>query len=50
MLESGKETLEELGLGGWWRMEGARLDTGDAKGSVNPAEPAVLGRVSVVEP
>jgi len=46
MLESGKETLEELGLAGWCRMEGARLDTGVEKGSLR-ADAAVFGRVSV---
>lgn len=44
-LESGKETLDELGLGGWWWIDGARLDRGEANGS----DAAVLGRVSVAE-
>ena len=46
MLESGNETLDELGLAGCWRIEGARLDTGVEKGSLR-TDPAVFGRVSV---
>ena len=47
--ESGKETLEILGLEGGWRclMDGGRLDTGVAKGSLGK-EVAVVGRVGVV--
>lgn len=45
--ESGKETLDALGLEGGWRclIDGGRLDTGVAKGS---KELAVVGRVAVV--
>jgi hypothetical protein len=51
MRESGKETLDSLRLGleGGWRclMDGGRLDTGVAKGSLSK-ELAVVGRVGVV--
>jgi hypothetical protein len=49
MRESGKETLDALGLKGGWRcvMDGGRLDTGVAKGSLSK-ELAVVGRVVVV--
>lgn len=43
--ESGKETLDALGLEGGW--DGGRLDTGVAKGSLSK-ELAVVGRVAVV--
>jgi hypothetical protein len=47
--ESGKETLDALGLEGGWKclMDGGRLDTGVAKGSLSK-ELAVVGRVAVV--
>ena len=47
--ESGKETLDALGLEGGWRylMDGGRLDTGVAKGSLSK-ELAVVGRVGDV--
>lgn len=46
--ESGKETLDALGLEGGWRcLDGGRLDTGVAKGSLSK-ELAVVGRVAVV--
>jgi hypothetical protein len=46
MTESGKETLDALGLEGGWRclMEGGRLDGGVTKGSLL----GVVGRVAVV--
>jgi hypothetical protein len=49
MRESGKETLDALGLEGGRRcvMDGGRLDMGVAKGSVSK-ELAVVGRVGVV--
>jgi hypothetical protein len=49
MRESGKETLDALGLEGGWRclMDGVRLDTGVAKGSLSK-ESAVVGRIVVV--
>ena len=48
--ESGKDTLDALGLEGGWRclMDGGRLDTGEAKGSLLSRELAVVGRVAVV--
>ena len=47
--ESGKDTLDALELEGGWRclMDGGRLDTGVAKGSLSK-ELAVVGRVAVV--
>jgi hypothetical protein len=48
MRESGKETLDALGLeGGWGCLMDGGLDTGAAKGSPNK-ELAVVGRVAVV--
>ena len=46
MTESGKESLDALGLECGWRylMDGGRLDTGVAKGSLL----AVVGRVAVM--
>lgn len=44
------DNLEEFGLGGICRMEGARLEGGEAKGSESDAaDAAVSGRVSVPE-
>ena len=47
--ESGKETLDGLGLEGGWRrlMDGGRLDTGVVKGSLSVVAvvSAVLGRI-----
>ena len=51
MTESGKETLDALGVEGGWRCltDGGRLDTGVAKGSLPVSkELAVVGRVAVV--
>jgi hypothetical protein len=50
MRESGKETLDGLGLeleGGWRCLDGGRLDTGVAKGSLS-IELVIVGRLAVV--
>jgi hypothetical protein len=49
MRESGKESLDALGLEGGWRclMDEGRLDTGVAKGSLSK-ELGVVGLVAVV--
>lgn len=48
---NGNDSFEEFGLGGnIYRMEGARLESGEANGSVSDTpDVAVFGRVSVPE-
>jgi hypothetical protein len=48
---NGNDSFEEFGLGGnIYRTEGARLESGEANGSVSDApDAAVFGRVSVPE-